>query len=483
MRLAGKLSVALLYFAGASLLAPRALGWDALGFLLHARAAEVDYGHALYVPAIRVAGWAAAAIPGELVSLERSARLVSALGASLALLLFWRRLERAGAGALAAGAAALLVATTPLVWHEAGSIEPSAWTLAALLLSADAAEAYARERSAARMALLTLAVALAFSLHVVSICALPWLAFLATRRPADGARGIPPAHLALPALGAALTLLLALLGGRLPQHWSYWSGFLPDYRPGVAPVLARHAGRVAGFLAEGAPVLLVLGALSLVRLAREQRARELLSFAWLALPHALVLLALEKPLTGLSLPLVLALGLLTGACLAVGRATPVASTVLGAGLLAQLALPGIGTLPQASEWMRAVDQDRERAGYLARDLPRPGLLFAGRAANALRYFHPDVPVVALFELVHLARARDPAADPVELVRAEVERSLGNGVPCFLSGDGFAFLQPYDPYRLGLHRGQTWFVPEDPRVCLIPIRLDAGDETREPGALR
>ncbi len=456
MRL-GKLALVLLYFVAVAVLAPRALSWDALGFLLHVRAQATDYGHALYAPTIR----AADALLGGLASSERAARLLSALGASLAFFLLWVRAERAGASSWGAPVAAALFATTPRFWYEAGNVEPSTWTVAALLMTAEAAEGYGRERTLARMALLALAFGLALGFHLVSLCALPWLVWLA----AGPAPRPPLGHAAIPLALAAAALALAAFG-RLDVYWAYWSGFWPRFEGGVANEVALHVGNGWSFLLEGAPVLAAQALVCAPWLVLGRRRRALGAVLALSAPYLLAYAFLGKPLVGLLLPALLALGLLIGEAAGAARGLGrLASGVLGFALLLQLAI----TVAQAVRWTRESDVDGERAALLARALPRPALLLAGKLANQLRYRHPEVPVVALPELLHEALGRDRAADPIEVVRRELERA--GAIPCYLSSDGFAFLQgilAVDPYRLGLDEKGTRFFPEDPKLCLIPI---------------
>jgi hypothetical protein len=467
MRPAARLLLVLAYLVLLAGLAPRALSWDAYGFLLLARAGAIDYGHALYVPLLR----GAQALAGPWLDPEQSARAVSLLGAGLALSLLWRRAERSGAGPLAPLAAAPLP-TSGLFWHEAGSIEPASWTIAALLLAAEAAAAYARERTQRRLVLLTLATGLALSFHVVSVCALPWLARSALRP----ARLPPPRQLLLPGVLVALLVLLVVGDGRWPAYRDYWTGFLPDLESGLAHALGQHVRRGASLVLEGAPLLVLLGLVGVPSLWRAGRRAVLVDAGLLAGPYGLAFLALGKPLVGLLLPALLAPALVAIEAAALARARgPAGALVPALGLLGGMLV----TFVQAIEWARTPDEDRARAALLARDLPAGARLFSGQLANALLHDHPALDVVSLPDLIHAARARDRTRDPIEIVEAESARS---GAPSFLSGDGFVFLQQIlgaDPYRLGLAEGRTWFVPEDPRLCLIPLG-EAGGNLAPPG---
>jgi len=455
MRRTVLLSSALAFFLALAWLHPRGLSWDELAFLMGAEARTIDLGHALYLPALR--GTARLCSPS--LSPEQAARLFSAAGAALAFVLLARRAERAGASSGCALLVAALFSTGTLFWRESGSVEPTSWTIAGLLLAAELAEAYSRDRSAQLGALFGLGFGLSLGFHLVSLCALPWLLALAL-----GARGRPPlAHLLLLCGVALCVLLLGAVLGDLPAAWRYWSGFVPTYDAGLASELGRHTRRAVPLLCEGAPVLVVLGLVCALALAR-RRPRAVATAGALAAPYALAFLVLGKPLVGLLLPVLLACALLVGEAAGAARVqVRLGTALLALALAVQLAL----SLPEALEWRRAPDRDRERAALLVRHLPEDAVLFAGRLANHVRYFHPGAPLVSLPELWHEAFARDRAADPIDVVQRAV---AGAGRRCLLSLDGVAFLQsiPADPLRLGIEEGAALLVPGDPLPLLFPL---------------
>ena len=471
MRFLAPVLVVLAYFTTVAALYPRTLTFDGLSFLMGARAGTIDYGHALYMPLLRAAGTAP-------VAPERAAQLVSAAGATVAFALLWRRVERGGVPRMLALLVAACFALAPLSWQEAGAIEPTSWTIAALLAAAGAAEAYARRATLARLCALLGAFVAAVGFHLVSVCALPWLVSRAWRR------GAPPprAHL-LPVLGAAALLLLAaVLGGDLEAYLRYWSGFVPAFEGGIASELLWHAERGGKLALEGAPVLLALSAVALFVLLRARAPVE--EGAWLAAPYLLAYAVLGKPLVGLLMPVFLAAALVVGRGTAVvcGRAVAgvpapraAAALVLGVSTAVQLAL----SLPQAIAWRGAPDDGRRRADLLARHVPEGARLFAGPLANHLRYYWPALDVVSLPELLHGVRSRDPSGDPVEVV-GEAVRSAGK--PCLLTTDGAGFLQAglgADLRRLGLTLESRLVIPEDPRLALFPLP-EPGEEAKRVG---
>src|SRR5688572_14455241 len=256
--------VVVAYFTTVAALYPLTLTFDGLSFLMGARAGTIDYGHALYMPLLRAAG----GVPG--LAPERAAQLVSAAGATVAFVPLWRRAERGGVPRVLALLVATCFGLAPLAWQEAGAIEPTSWTIAALLAAAEAAEAYARRTSLARLGLFLGAFSAAVGFHLVSLCALPWLVSRAWKR------GAPPprAHLLLVLGAVALVLLAALAGGDLGLYLRYWSGFVPTFEGGVASALAWHLERGGKLALEGAPVLLALAAVVLVVLLRARVAVE-----------------------------------------------------------------------------------------------------------------------------------------------------------------------------------------------------------------
>lgn len=464
MRSLAPVLAVLAYLAVVAGLHPRAISFDGLAFLMGARAGTLDYGHALYLPLLR----AAEALARGSVSSERSAQLVSSVGAALAFALLWRRVERGGARRGLAFLVAACFGFATLFWQEAGAIEPTTWTIAALLASAEAAEAYARRTTLARLSALFLACAAAVGFHLVSLCALPWIVSRARRRGAA-----PPAlHLFVLLGGVLLVLLAAVLGGDLGVYLRYWSGFVPDFREGLGSTLAAHLERAGRLILEGAPVLLALSGVALSALLwARTRAEEA---AWLAAPYLAAYLLLGKPLVGLWMPVFLAAALVIGRAASLageersagGARVPRAAIAIVLGLSAalQLAL----SLPQAIAWRREPDASRTRAELLARHVPEGARLFAGPLSNHLRYYFPALDVASLPELLHAERARDRSCDPIEVVRQAV-RSAGKR--CLLSTDGAGFLQGQpgaDLTRLGLTLESVLPIPEDPRLGLFPL---------------
>ena len=464
MRLLAPALIVLGYTATVAALYPSTVAFDGLSFLMAARAGTIDYGHALYMPLLGAAG----TLAGDALAPERSAQLVSAAGALLAFALLWRRVERGGAPRVLALLVAACFGLSPLLWQEAGSIEPTTWTAAALLVSAEAAEAYGRRTTLARLAASLLAFGAAVGFHLVSLCALPWLVSLARR---NGA-ALPLRHALAPIAGALLVLLLAVLGGELGVYMRYWSGFVPDYRGGIVSELAGHLERGGRLFLEGGPVLLALSIVAVLAL-RRAGVRGAEEAAWLAAPYLVAFLVLGKPLIGLLMPVFLAAALVIGRAAALdvvpasdGTRAPRGAIPFVLALSAALQF-GL-SLPQALEWRREPDVNRTRADHLARHVPEGTRLFAGPLANHLRYYWPDVDVLSLPELWHTAHARDRSADPIEVVR-EAVRSAGK--PCLLSTDGAGFLQSglaADLTRLGLTLESALHIPEDPRLALFPL---------------
>jgi hypothetical protein len=452
---------ALACLAAIAWLRPSGLSWDGLAFLLGDRAGRIDYGHALYLPILRTIGWL---WDGEERFVE-AARLFSVLGAGVAFLILARRSARAGASIAAASSIAALFATSTLLWQESGSIEPSTWTLVALLFAAERAEAYGRAPTLPRCALVTLGFGLALAFHVVSLCALPWLFALALR-----GEGRPPrSHALLPLAIFAGVLVLAAASGTLGTYGRYWSGFVPTYESGLWSELSYHLRRGGRLLLEGAPVIAVLGIAGAIFLWH-RRSRAIADAVALAFPYGIAFLAFGKPLVGLLLPVLLALtGLIGEAAGELESRRPRARACIAVLLLSlgiQLAL----SVPHSIEGRRTPDLDRARAELLVRHLPEGTLLFAGRLANHVRYFHPGTPIVALPDLWHSAFARDRGADPIQLVEQAVASSEGR---CALSSDGAAFLLSLgaDPTRLGISMEEALIVPEDATLALFALRRD------------
>ena len=464
MRFLAPALIVLGYAATVAALYPQTVAFDGLSFVMAARAGSIDYGHALYLPLLGAAG----ALAGDTFAPERTAQLVSGVGALLAFALLWRRVERGGAPRALALLVAACFGFSTLLWQEAGSIEPTTWTAAALLATAEAAEAYGRRTTLARLAAVMLAFAAAVGFHLVSLCALPWLGSLARR---NGAA--PPVTHGLTLLaGALFVLVLAFLGGDLGVYLRYWSGFVPDYRVGIGSELAGHLERGGRLFLEGGPVLLALSAVAVFALLRAG-ARGADEGAWLAAPYLVAYLVLGKPLVGLLMPVFLAGALVIGRAAALegvpspdGRRAPRGAIPFVLALSAALQF-GL-SLPQALAWRREPDGNRMRADHLARHVPAGARLFAGPLSNHLRYYWPDLDVLSLPELWHSAHARDRSADPIDVVR-EAVRSAGK--PCLLSTDGAGFLQSglaVDLTRLGLTLESALRIPEDPRLALFPL---------------
>jgi hypothetical protein len=461
--------LAVLLLAGG--LAPSSVSYDGLAFVLRGRAGGLDYGHALHVPLLALAG----EVAGARAAPERAGQLAGAAGAALAFALLWRRLARGGTPFTRAGLVSGLFAASTLMWQQAGALEPTPWTSAALLAAGEAAAAYGRRPGWGRLAALLLAFLVALGFHVVSLLALPWLAALAR---GSGAR-LPRMHLAGVAAAAALVLALALAGGELAAFLAYWSGFLPRFEAGVARELGMHLARGGRLVLEGAPGVAAhaLGGAVASRLGAKaelpvRQAPAAQAAAWLAGPYALAVLLLGKPLVGLLAPVVLAAALHVGEVLAEPlrplAARPAwrrrATSVLALALAVQLAL----SVPQALAWHAAPDVPRVRAGLIARHLPEGTRLLAGPYANHLRLHHPEVELVDVLELVHHGRVRDRHADPAALVLDYAARS---DRPCVLSSDAAAWLIEslgVDPERLGLRPGAAFLIPEDPRLALFPL---------------
>jgi hypothetical protein len=467
MRRAQQITATLVYLLAVAILYPQALSWDGLNYLMHARPPLAhDYGHALYIPALRSMDVLSS---GPFGSAERSGRFLSACGAAVALLLLWRRAERAGAPPLGAAVAAMLFATTGLVWYEAGSIEPSTWMITALLLAAEAAEGYGRARTGARLAVLCLCVTGAIGFHLVSVLALPWIAYLAAR-PAPRP---PLRHGAIPVAFAALLAVLAWRGRRLAAFWTYWMGFVPSFAAGAASTLGHHLERGGTLFVEGAPVLLPVGLVCGAWLLH-RRPRAVVAAAALALPYALAFLAFGKPLVGLLLPVILALGLLVGEAAGAARG-PRGHGRLTVALLLALLAQIVVTLPDALAWRATPDRDRDRAALLVHNLPESSILFAGRLAAYIAYFHPGVPLVPLPELLHAAAAQHRRPDPVSIVHQEARRLSARFADCYLSSEGIEHLQEFwavDPTRLAIDAPRIRIIADDPKLYIVPIDLDA-----------
>lgn len=438
------------YFLAVAWLHPSSVSYDGLSSLRSLREGWVDPGHALHVPLLG----AFERLAGRWLDPLGCARLFSALGATLVFVLSWRRLVRGGLADGPAGLVTSLFAASTLFWQEAGSVEPTTWTVASLLVARSAAERHARTGATGALLALLVAGAAALGFHLVSVCALPWLVRGAWPRDGRWSR-------ATLALLAAVSIGLVLLLLRLRLHWAGFAG----YWGGHAVELDEHAARAGAHLLRGgellllgAPMLLLTSLAVALRSPREMRAHA----AWLALPYAFVFLVLGKPLVGLLVPCLLALTLGLAAGLA-RSSTPAAMRALAVAAGLQLAYAGV----HATLTRRAEDTPRRQAAALARHLPPDVVLFAGSLANHLRYYHPELAVVSLPEELYRARAERPGADPAEVFLAVVQSTPGARA---LSSDGAAFLiaKGAAPDRLGLRLGAARLVPEDPKLALFPL---------------
>jgi hypothetical protein len=461
-----KLLAFLLFFVVIGAMPPEALFWDGIGFLQWARSEplQLDYGHALYTPLLRL--WHAALNTVWYATWEFSAKLLSSLAAALFFVLLWSRLERRGLAPLASFTLAALAATTPLFWRQAGIVEPTTLTLAALLLAARSAERYGEARTLGRCTLLVAGVALALSFHVVSVFAFPWL-FALARGPA----GRPPArHLAVPLTAlAGLPVLLSVAGklGELAAFGRYWVAFLPE---GGASSVAAHAREAGRMLVGGFPGVVVAGALGLVVVAcRERRAPRACA---LALPYLVAFLLLGKPAVGLLVPVSLALALLAAEGLASldrGRALRAAGVLLPLLLTYQVGHGMAWGLRRA----RTPDDFQEQAELLAAALPRDAVVIAGTLSHHL-VWSTDAPVVPLPNELHAA---GPGANAPALLRALATRAAGESGRVFLSSDAIEYLELRWGTRreeLPLDPSEVVVVRRDPLLYLVPLRLGADD---------
>ena len=432
-------------------LRPRAQSFDALSFVLGAWNGTVDLGHALFLPLLRLT-----ALGGEADSALRCAAGLSALGASLAFALLIRRIEHGGASPGVAWALAGCLAGGTLFFQEAGSIEPTGWTMAFLLAAAEVCDCYAARPTLGRLALACAAFAAALSFHVVSVLALPWLVRLAWRAEPRA----PAAHLAV--LGGFLLAGIGLafgLRGALAPAWRYWLGFVPDYAEGFGIELLRHFQRGGSLVGRGAPLLLGLVLRAAWRM-RTRLTRGASDALLLGAPYLLAFVVFGKPLVGLLMPVLLALTLFAASAPAARHEV---RWILGASVL-QLVL----TAPQALEWSRAEDEPREKAARIARYVPEGAALFAGTLANHFRFYCPGLAVVSLPEIWHRVHALDRGIDPI----AVLERAIAaEKRPSVLSSDGAGFMQVTlgaDLQRMGLNAGKAFFIPEDSRLELYPL---------------
>lgn len=425
--LAGKWLGFLLHFAAAGALLPQALHWDGIGFLQWARDLHLrDYGHFLYAPSIRLSYEVLAPFGA---SIELAAQVLSAAAASLAFVLLWARFERLPVPTPLAIAAAAAVTTSPLLWRQAGVIEPSTLTLAALLAAFAAAEACGRRRSPGRLMVLGAATLLCIGYHVVSLLAVPWLLYHARFR----------ARAVLLPLGAGLALALLVLAlpasrAELLGFADFGRGFLPevDGPAAVFTAVGHHVRHGRDILREGAPLVCVLGALVVLVAARGDR-RSLLGAALLAGPPLLAFLAFGKPVVALLLPVVLTMGLLAGAGLrelARWRGPRAAALLL---LPPALAFQATWSLLEAFHASSTPDRNRLAAEAVAGALPPSSVVFAGPLARHLEWF-TDVSVVALPDWLHGAAA---PADPVQGMLVEAGGLAPRAV--YVTSEGLEYL--------------------------------------------
>ncbi len=477
------LLVTAFYFVGIGAFPPDALFWDGIGFLLRAGRGELhlDPGHALYVPSLRLSHGLGAALGID--SWERTAKLFSALGATLFFALLWRRLERRRLGSAVALALAGIGATTPLLWRQAGIVEPTTWMLAALLLAASAAERYAEKRTVARGLAFVGAVLLLLGFHLVAGCALPWLLERAglTRRRA------PRAHLLVPLIALALVLLGLWLTGTfatLPSVQNYWRGFLPQLRPDV---IAEHATKLGLVLTLGMPGVLVLGLLG-TAVARRKRSEagpgdDTGGALWLAVPYLAAFLLLGKPVVGFSTPLTVALVLAAATGLErLAQKRELGRRIVFAVLVLQLLHGGWAASQRAS----APDELQERAERYAAALPPGSVLFAGTCAYHVRWF-TDVPVVAVGNELHTVRP----APGQQLQEAVLER-LGEMTlreaatyeDVYYASDVLGLLEwlwQIDKRELPLNPSRIVLIRRHPPLFLLPVHLPEQKGSKQPEA--
>ena len=424
----------LLYLLIAVSLPSQWLFWDDIGFLLAARAQDLDYGHMLYIPLLRAAAWLSSPLTE---SQEYAAKLVSMSGGALAFVLAWRRFERPSPRALAP-LLALLVTATPIFWRQLSVIEPTTWTLALLLLAAEAAEAFGRERRATRAGAAALAYVLALGLHVVSLLALPWLVWLA-RGPAP--RPSTGRLIAWPAGGLAVLLVVAEQVGdplqRIGRFLRYWTSFVGS--GDEAP--PRVAWRL---LTSGVPVLSAVVLVALATLALRRRGDDTVrernddARSWFVLltPYLAALVVFGKPVVGLFVPITLALvGLVSTAARSWTQRAP---NLTFAAFGVALTLQGFGALAFALHHATTPDQERLLAVRIAERLPRDAAVLAGPLAHHLRW-HTDVPVEPLPNHMH---GGDPAIAPLDRVLSAAEALLDRHARVYVTSEAVDYLETY-----------------------------------------
>lgn len=431
----------LLHFVAVGALLPQALHWDGIGFLDWARGPgfNVDPAHFLYPSVIRLAHGLLA--PTGL-SLEHTARLLSAAAAAGAFVLLGTRFERGGLPVLEATLAALLVTTTHLFWLQASAVEPYTPALLAVLLAAAAADAYAARRSPTRLFLLCAAVLLALALHVVAAVALPWIVWHAH------ARGpLPRGHVVGAALGLLAVLLVTagLIGWSvLARFASYGRGFfVGEASGGGFGALGQHARDLAAVLSGGASFLACLGGASALVACFAPAARGAWrDAAWLGLPHLAVFLVLGKPVVALLLPFLAALGLFLAAGLRAAARIPYAPFAARVLLPAVLAVQAAFSVLEAFHAAAAPDPRRALAEELAAELPPGGALLAGEVARHVDWW-TGATVAGLPDVVHNGLAEHgPEVDRAALVGEAAERLLARaGIDSvWITSEGLLYLE-------------------------------------------
>jgi len=462
-----------LFFVAIGALPPEALHWDGIGFLEWAGRdpIQLDYGHTLYLPLLR-------AFHAGLEVLwygtwEYSSKLLSSFGAAAFFVLLWRRLERGGLDVFLGFTLAALASTTPIFWRQAGIVEPTTWTLAALLLADRAAERYGGRRTAGSCVLFVVAFLVLLGFHLVSLCAAPWLA-----RRARLWRDRPPrSHLLVP-LAFALLLFGALAAAdklaELASFGAYWRGFLPRLEPRA---LGAHAAFLLRVLGLGMPGLFVAGVLGAgvalgTRGTSPARAKEvLLEAVLLALPYLLAYLALGKPVVGLLLPVGVGLALAaeSGLC-ALPRgafADRAAATLLSALVVFQVGHGMVSGLQRA----RTPDDLQEEAELLAGALPRDAVLLAGPVGHHVRWF-TGAPVVVLPNELHAARPGPGGkVDAIALVQAVAARESQRHALVYLSSeaiDDLVLNWGADPSLLSVDPEGLIRVRHEPPLYLVPL---------------
>ncbi len=474
----------LLFFVAIGALPPEALYWDGIGFLQRATAggADLDYGHALYVPLLEV--WHRGLNLVWYATWEFSAKLFSSLGAATFFVLLWIRIERRGLDPVPSFALALVGATTPLFWRQAGIVEPTTWTLAMLLVAAAAAEHYGERPTVARAAGFALSVALLLGLHVVSVFALPWLVWRTRHRES----GFPPLmHAGLFALFAGAAVLLLDATNKLGEAWSfvgYWAGFLPAFELETGRANAGVAWQV---LTVGMPGALVAGAIGVALSAGIGRR---CSDAWiLGVPYLVAFLVVGQPVAGLMIPLgvVLTLCAADGARELVAREYARLDFALVRVLLPLLIVLQTGQgMATALKRARTPDDLQQQAELLAAALPKSSVMLAGTVAHHVHWV-TNAPVVALPNELHgvasggvvsvdadgIPLAPRATGDVLEALRSIAAREAQSYEAVYLSSDAIDWLEwrfGVSPTTLPVDRAGSILVSQAPLLYLVPMLL-------------